>query len=233
MSRRLGVHVVLIGGVGVVLSISACGARSGADTAPAESFRTIAVLGDSLAVSPSPDANFPSVLQRRLEAEGYRWRVRNFSRDGAVTADGVDRVDQVLAEQPDILVLALGANDGLRGVPAETVQQHLDAIITRATERGIRVLLCGMETPPLNGIRYSLSFRSVFPSLARQHDLPLVPFLLTGVVGRPDLNREDWVHPNARGAERIAETVWAFLEPLIVSKQEHPQTRRPVDLATR
>ncbi len=222
MSRRFGVYVVLIGWFGAVLSISGCGARSGADTSPAESLRTIAVLGDSLAVSPSPDASFPAVLQRRLEAEGYPWRVRNFSRNGAVTADGVERVDQVLAEQPDIVVLALGANDGLRGVPAETMQQHLDAIITRATGRGIRVLLCGMETPPVNGIRYSLSFRSVFPSLARQHDLPLVPFLLTGVVGRPDLNREDWVHPNARGAARIAETVWAFLEPMVARKQERP-----------
>lgn len=222
MCRHAGIHVVLMGWVCVVLSISGCGTRSGVDTSPAESLRTIAVLGDSLAVSPSPDANFPSVLQRRLEAGGYPWRVRNLSHNGAVTADGVDRVDQMLAEQPDILVLALGANDGLRGVPAETVQQHLDAIIRRATERGIRVLLCGMETPPINGIRYSLSFRSVFPSLARQHDLPLVPFLLTGVFGRPDLNREDWVHPNARGAERIAETVWAFLEPMMVSKQAHP-----------
>jgi acyl-CoA thioesterase I len=200
----------------VLLSMSACG-KSATLTSPtpAEPTGTIAVLGDSLAVSPTREANFPAVLQRRLATEGDPWRVLNFSRNGATTAEGVARLDEVLAEAPDILIVALGANDGVRGVPVETVRAQLDDIITRAMTRGIRVLLCGMEAPPLNGLRYSLAFRGVFPGLAREYDLPLVPFLLTGVVGRPDMNLEDWVHPNALGAERIADTVWVFLEPMV------------------
>jgi acyl-CoA thioesterase I len=209
-----------------LLSMSACG-KSGTVTSPtaAEPMRTIAVLGDSLAVSPSPEANFPAVIQRRLATQGHTWRVLNFSRNGATTVEGVARLDEVFAEQPDILVVALGANDGVRGVPVETVRAHLDAIITRAMTRGIRVLMCGMEAPPFEGWRYSLAFRAIFPDLARQYDLPLVPFLLTGVVGRPDMNLEDWVHPNALGAERIADTVWVFLEPMIARAGPQPVWR--------
>lgn len=216
MVRREGTPVFLMMFPLVLLSMSACG-KSATLTSPTpeEPMGTVAVLGDSLSISPSREANFPAVLQRRLAAEGYAWRVLNFSRNGATIAEGVARLDEVLAEQPDILVVALGANDGLRGVPVETVRPQLDAIITRAMARGIRVLLCGMEAPPLNGFRYSLAFRAIFPDLARQYGVPLVPFLLTGVVGRPDMNLEDWVHPNALGAERIADTVWVFLEPMI------------------
>jgi acyl-CoA thioesterase I len=121
----------------------------------------------------------------------------------------------VLAEQPRILVLALGANDGLRGEPVETVQRNLDEIITRSRARGVRVLLCGMEAPPVHGWGYTVAFHHVYPGLARHHDVPLVPFLLSGVFGNPDLNQQDRVHPNARGAQRIAETIWPFLEPMV------------------
>ncbi len=177
--------------------------------------RTVAVLGDSLSVSPSPDESFPAVLQRRLEAEGRAWRLVSFGRNGDTTEDGLALLDDLLAEQPDILVLALGANDGIRGVPLDTVRQNLSTIITRAQAAGVRVLLCGMEAPPLNGLRYSLAFHFLFPDLAEKYELPLVPFLLTGVIGRRELNREDRVHPNASGAERIAETIWPVLEPML------------------
>lgn len=211
----------------VLVSVSGCGTRPvQTGPSPSEPVGTIAVLGDSLAVSPSQEASFPAVLQRRLEARRLGWRVLNFSRHGDTTAEGLARVDEVLAEQPDILLLALGANDGLRGIPVDRVQPQVDAIIRRATARGARVLLCGMEAPPLNGWRYSLAFRNIFPDLAREHDLPLVPFLLTGVLGRPELNREDWVHPNALGAERIAETIWPFLEKMMSAHRRNAVTTR-------
>jgi acyl-CoA thioesterase I len=202
--------------VGLLAVTTACGGRAAqGPTSPSVRPSVIAVLGDSLSVSPSPNESFPAVLQRRLEAEGHGWRVVSFGQNGDTTADGLARLDHVLAEQPDILVLALGANDGIRGVPLDTVRQNLETIITRAQAAGVRVLLCGMEAPPLNGLRYSLAFHFLFPDLAEKYDLPLVPFLLTGVIGRRELNREDWVHPNARGAERIAETIWPVLEPML------------------
>jgi acyl-CoA thioesterase-1 len=175
----------------------------------------VAVLGDSLSVSPSSEASFPSVLQRRLQAEGYPWRVVNAGRNGDTSAQGLARLDEVLHQQPAILIVALGANDGLRGVPVATLRRQLDQIITRARARNARVLLCGMETPPFRGWDYTLAFHAIYPELAREHDVPLVPFLLAGVFGNLDLNQPDMVHPNAAGAQRIAETVWPFLEPMV------------------
>jgi acyl-CoA thioesterase I len=166
-------------------------------------------------VSPSRDASFPAVLERRLRDEGYRWRVINAGRNGDTTAEGLARLDDVLREAPAILIVALGANDGLRGVPVATVRQHLDHIITRAKARGSDVLLCGMETPPLRGWDYTVAFHGIYPALSREHEVPLVPFLLAGVFGNLDLNQPDMVHPNAAGARRIADTVWPFLEPMV------------------
>jgi acyl-CoA thioesterase I len=201
----------------VLLGTTACGADAmpTTPTSSAAPVRTLAVLGDSLSVSPSHQASFPAVLQRRLEAEGLRWRVLNAGRNGDTTAQGLARLDEVLAAQPSVLVLALGANDGLRGVPVSMVERQLDEIIRRARARGVQVLLCGMETPPLRGWEYTMQFHRIFPGLARAHDVPLVPFLLAGVFGNLDLNQPDLVHPNAAGARRIADTVWPFLEPLV------------------
>lgn len=177
--------------------------------------RTVAVLGDSLSVSPSRDASFPAVLQRKIDAEHLPWRVVNAGRNGDTTAQGLARLDDVLKARPEILVVALGANDGLRGVPVASVTRQLDAIVTRAQASGARVLLCGMETPPWRGWSYTAAFHEIFPDLARQHGLPLVPFLLAGVFGNLELNGPDMVHPNAAGAQRIADTVWPFLAPLV------------------
>jgi acyl-CoA thioesterase-1 len=175
----------------------------------------IVVLGDSLAISPSRDRGFPSVLQEKLDDAGLAWRVTNASVRGDTTTGGLRRVNDALAQTPDILILALGANDGLRGVETTVIRRNLAEIITRARARGVTVLLCGMETPPLRGWNYTLAFHNIFPELAREHDLPLVPFLLAGVALDPDMNGEDMIHPNAAGARRIADTVWPYLEPLV------------------
>jgi len=175
----------------------------------------VVVLGDSLAVSPSVDQSFPARLQTRIAAAALRWAVTNAGVSGDTTSEGVRRLEPLLTGDVGILVLELGANDGLRGLPPATVDDNLSAIITVAQRRNIRVLLCGMETPPTHGLDYSIAFHFVFPSVAQRFAVPLVPFLLNGVALDPELNGADGVHPNAAGAERIAETVWTYLRPML------------------
>jgi acyl-CoA thioesterase-1 len=134
---------------------------------------------------------------------------------GDTTADALRRFDRILAANPQVLIVALGANDGLAGVPIDTIRHNLSTIIDRAKQQGARVLLCGMETPPTHGFDYSMAFHSLYPQLAQQYKVSLMPFLLAGVIGRPDLNLEDGFHPNAAGARRIAENMWPYLEPLL------------------
>ena len=176
----------------------------------------VLVLGDSLAVSPSTSDNFAVALQQRLIDAGNRWSVANASVSGAVTADGVRRVDAAIGADTRILVLALGANDGLRGVPVTTIEQNLTTIVERAQARSVRVLLCGMETPPTHGFDYSIDYHRIFPRLATRYELSLVPFVLAGVVLDSAMNGPDGIHPNSAGAKRIAETVWPYLERMVV-----------------
>ena len=193
----------------------ACGSGH-APTSPSSAPRTIVVLGDSLAVSPSLAEGFPAVLQLRLDATHPGWTVRNQGVSGDTTSDGLRRFDVALTAETAILVLELGANDGLGGVALSTIENNLSTMIERAQARGVRVLLCGMETPPLHGFSYSLDYHGIFPRLASRYRLPLVPFLLEGVLLNPDLNGQDEIHPNAAGARRIADTVWPYLEPLVI-----------------
>jgi acyl-CoA thioesterase-1 len=177
--------------------------------------RTIAVLADSLAISPSRSEGFPAVLQQRLEASQLPWTVTNHGVRGDTTAGGLRRIDGVLAQRPAILILALGANDGLRGVDVTTISRNVNEMIVRARKSGAEVLLCGMETLPVHGWNYTLAFHRIFPSLAREHDIALVPFLLAGVALNPEMNGDDLVHPNAAGARHIAATLWPYLEALV------------------
>jgi acyl-CoA thioesterase-1 len=177
----------------------------------------IAVLGDSLAISPSRAEGFPAVLQSRLASRRLPWEVTNFGVRGDTTSGGRRRLEEVLEVKPDILIVALGANDGLRGVPIATLRQNLSDIIERAQARGSRVLLCGMEAPPIHGWNYMVAFHQVFPDLARTYDVPLVPFLLAVVALNPEMNGDDLIHPNAAGARQIAETIWPHLEPLVTT----------------
>ena len=193
---------------------TACGAETPTGPGTAE-VRLVTVLGDSLAISPSRGESFPAVLQTYIDAADLNWTVVNDSRAGDTTADGLRRVDGALDRAPGVLVLALGANDGLRHVDVPRIEDHLAEIIRRARARGVEVLLCGMETPPFNGLDYSIAFHQVYPRLASAFDVPLVPFLLSGVALNRDLNGRDGVHPNAAGARRIADTVWPHLAPLL------------------
>jgi acyl-CoA thioesterase-1 len=199
---------------------AACGSAtspSGTGSSATPAPRRIVVLGDSLAVSPNRSQNFVSELQARLDATHPGWTLTNQGVSGDTTADGVRRMDTALMSETGILVLELGANDGLRGVAISTVEKNLSTVIERAQSRGIRVLLCGMETPPFNGFNYSLEFHRVYPRLADKYHLPLVPFLLEGVALNPDLNGDDAIHPNAAGAKAIAAVVWPYLEPMVAT----------------
>lgn len=177
--------------------------------------RRVVVLGDSLAVSPSVNQGFPAGLQVRINRAGLPWTVTNAGVSGDTTADGVQRFQPLLADDVGVLVLELGANDGLRGVEVPITRVNLGTIIGAAQQRKIRVLLCGMETPPTHGLDYSVAFHAIFPGLAQQYQTGLVPFLLDGVILPPELLGSDGVHPNAAGAERIADTVWQYLEPML------------------
>jgi acyl-CoA thioesterase I len=218
LARRIGLCYSLA----AMFAASACDSNA-APTSPSSGAKEtglaapgrIVVLGDSLAVSPSRTDNFPAALQRQLNAGSRRWSIANAGVSGDTTAGGVRRLDAATEGGADILILELGANDGLRGVETTAIEQNIATIIERAQARGIKVLLCGMETPPLHGWNYTVEFHRVFPRLASRYDVPLVPFLLAGVALNPDMNGEDEIHPNAAGAQRISDTVWMFLLPMV------------------
>jgi acyl-CoA thioesterase I len=200
----------------LALLVSSCGsAAPAAPSSPESRVQRVVVLGDSLAVSPSSDRSFPAQLNARAQAARVPASVANAGVSGDTSGDGLRRLDAALAGDPDVLVLELGANDGLQGVDVNAVERNLASIIERARARKIDVLLCGMETPPTHGFQYSVAFHGIFPRLAARYDIPLVPFLLAGVALNPDLNTRDGIHPNAEGASRIADTVWPYLAPMI------------------
>ena len=177
----------------------------------------LVVLGDSLTAGLGLEATeaYPARLQERLDAAGYHVQVVNAGVSGDTTAGGLRRLEWALDGDAEVLVVALGGNDGLRGLPVDQMRQNLSQIITTARARGVEVLLAGMEAPPNFGEVYTAAFRNVFHQLAREHDVALVPFLLEGVAGVPDLNQSDGIHPNAEGAARVAEHVWPAVEPLV------------------
>lgn len=178
----------------------------------------IVVLGDSLTagLGLAPAEAYPALLQDKLRAAGYRWDVVNAGVSGDTSAAGLERADWALGQgRVRVLVLELGANDGLRGLPVADMKKNLAAIIERARGRGIAVLLAGMEAPPNFGPEYTVSFRQVYHDLARQYKVPLVPFLLDKVAGDPSLNQGDGIHPNVAGARIVADNVWSALKPIV------------------
>jgi acyl-CoA thioesterase-1 len=182
-----------------------------------EAATLVIVLGDSLSAGfqlASDDA-FPARLERALQGEGRSVRVQNAGQSGDTSAGGLARLDWLLAQRPDVLVLELGGNDGLRGLPVASTRKNLAAIVTRAQAAGVPVLLLGMRLPPNLGPEYTRDFAAIYPALAEQFDVPLVPFLLEGVAGRRDLNLPDGIHPNREGQRLVAENVLPALRELL------------------
>jgi acyl-CoA thioesterase-1 len=176
------------------------------------------VLGDSLTSGLGLDIeqSFPSVLQKRLKEKGLDYKVVNAGVSGDTSAGGLRRLEWALGEgEPHILVVALGGNDGLRGLPPTQLEQNLASIIEAGQKRGLTVILAGMEAPPNYGPEYTAAFRQTYRDLAGKYNVPLIPFLLEGVAGNATLNQGDGIHPNARGAQIVADLVWTALEPAI------------------
>lgn len=185
------------------------------EPAAADPRPTVVFLGNSLTagLGVDPQEAFPARVQVKIDDAGLAFRVINAGVSGETTAGGVGRIDWVLDQSPRVLVLALGANDALRGAPPETVRANLQEIIDRTRSRvpGATIVIAGMLAPPNLGPTYTREFQSVFPALATVNGLPLIPFLLEGVAADRSLNQADGIHPTAEGHEVIAATVWDVL----------------------
>jgi acyl-CoA thioesterase I len=210
---RLALPLLLIA---TALAASSIVARA-APRPPSGDAGVIVALGDSLTagLGVAPDEAWPAVLQSRLESAGYAWRVVNAGVSGDTSAGALRRVDWVLRARPSVVVVAIGANDGLRGLSVAALQANLTAIVARLRAAGARVLLVGMRLPPNYGDEYARRFAAVFPAVARRTGVPLMPFLLEGVAAVPALNQADGIHPNAAGQRLLAAHVWTYLQRLV------------------
>jgi len=174
-------------------------------------------LGDSITAGhglPLEEA-YPSLIAERLRKAHSPWRVVNAGVSGDTTAGGLSRLNWLLKQRVDVVVLALGGNDGLRGQDPAAMRDNLARIIERCKARGITVVLAGMQMPSNYGPDYTRRFKAVYPQLAEHYDLPFVPFLLDSVAMQPDLNQADGIHPNAQGARIVADNVWRVLKPVL------------------
>ncbi|WP_457651944.1 arylesterase [Rhodocaloribacter sp.] len=194
------------------------------DEAPAPERRTILFLGNSLTagLGLDPEQAFPALIRQKIDSLGWPFEVVNAGLSGETTAGGLRRIDWLLRRPVDVLVLALGGNDGLRGIPPEVTKTNLEAIIDKARARypDVRIILAGMQAPPNLGEAFTGPFRSLFPEVARERDVALIPFLLEGVGGVPELNQPDGIHPTAEGHRIVAETVWQTLRPILEAMNE-------------
>ncbi len=185
---------------------------------------TILVLGDSLsaALGIRPEQGWVALLGQRLQAQGYGYQIVNASVSGETTNGGLERLPRALQlHQPGTVILELGANDGLRGLPVDETRENLAHMVRLSQAAGARVLLVGMRIPPNYGPRYTEQFARMFPELANQYHLPLVPFLLEKVALDPTRMQQDGMHPNARGEPPVLDTLWPYLKPLL---KKNPQS---------
>jgi acyl-CoA thioesterase-1 len=190
-----------------------------AATPAAAGGRTILVYGDSLSAAYGipRDRGWVALLEKRLAAEGYDYSVANASISGEITSGGLARIGKVLAQtRPAVVILELGANDGLRGLPVAEMKNNLAAMIARAKKAGARVLLIGMRMPPNYGPDYTEAFAAAYAELARRERVALVPFLLEGIAAQPGLFQADGMHPNEAGEPLLLDNIWPRLRPLLV-----------------
>lgn len=190
---------------------------------PAGTGPKIIAFGDSLTAGfgLAENESYPYLLQKRLRDEGYDYTVIDAGVSGDTSLGGLERVDWVLGqENVEILILELGANDLLRGMPVSQMKKNLATIIEKAKSRNVKVLLCGMLAPPSAGSDYQREFNNTFPDLADQYNVAFLPFLLDGVALRKELNQADGIHPNAEGAKIMTDNIYKALKPLLKRPDE-------------
>lgn len=177
----------------------------------------LACFGDSLTAGAGiePDQAYPAVLQRLLDQQGYDYKVVNDGVSGDTTKDGLDRIDEVLRQHPEVVVVEFGGNDGLRGLSTADAERNLDAIVSRIQASGAKVALAGITLPPQYGGPYIQSFDAIFSTVANRYHVPLLPFILQGVFGVPGDIQEDGIHPTAQGAQQVARNVEHLVLPLL------------------
>ncbi len=187
----------------------------------------IVAFGNSLTagLGVSPDQSYPAQLQRRLREAGYHHEVINAGVSGDTTTGGLRRLDWILKSRPSMVILELGANDGLRGQPLSLMASNLAKIIDGLRQAGVEVVLAGMQIPPNYGLDYTTGFASLFERLARDHSVALIPFFLEGVAARKELNQADGIHPTAEGYRIVSQTVFDVIEPLLKKERllSHPR----------
>ena len=187
--------------------------------APGVDRQTVVILGDSLAAGfgLDPSESFPAVLQKKVDDARLPFTVINAGISGDTSAGGLRRIDWLLKRRVDVLVLELGGNDGLRGIPVGTTRTNLQSIIDRTKQKypQAQIVIAGMQMPPNMGAEYTAAFEKIFPELAKANKAALIPFLLEGVGGKPDLNLPDLIHPTAEGQKILANNVWAVLKPVL------------------
>jgi acyl-CoA thioesterase-1 len=163
------------------------------------------------------DESFPSLIQNKIDSLNLNYRVINGGLSGETTASGLSRLDWFLEDRPEVFILELGGNDGLRGIPLAETRKNLNAIISSVSSRfpATKILLAGMQIPPNMGQEYAEEFRKMYAEIATKQEVEIIPFLLEGVAGNPDLNLPDGIHPTSEGQKIVARTVWKHLRPLL------------------
>lgn len=179
--------------------------------------KNIIFFGDSITAGYGIpiEQSFPSLVQQKLDEKELNYKVINAGLSGETSAGGLNRIDWILRSKPEIFFLELGGNDGLRGLSLEETEKNLKSMIDKikAANSEAQVFLCGMQIPPNLGQDYTAQFRELYPKVAKEKNVKLIPFLLEGVGGNPKLNLSDGIHPNPQGHKIVAETVWEYLKP--------------------
>jgi acyl-CoA thioesterase I len=194
-------------------------AQAPTPTPAATSTKTLVFLGDSLTagLGVQPSEAFPALIAEKIRATGLSFEIQNAGLSGDTSAGALRRIDWLLQRPIDVLVIELGGNDGLRGLPVRSLKANLQAIIDKAKAKNpaLKVVIAGMQIPPNLGADYSADFQRVYAELARENNAVLIPFLLAGVGGHRDLNQPDLIHPTAAGHRIVADLVWRTLEPIL------------------
>ncbi len=190
-----------------------------ATSVTAQEKKNILIFGDSITAGfgIEPQQAFPALIQDRIDSLGLNYNVINAGLSGETSAGGVRRIDWVLQRTVDVMILELGGNDALRGVDLSTTKENLQKIIDKVWAKypKAKIVIAGMQVPPNLGTDYTQQFASIFPTLAKENEAFLIPFLLEKVGGSAELNQSDGIHPTAKGHVLIAETVWEYLYPVI------------------